>query len=94
LVLYSEAPISIPIISKKIKTAGSFSPGGLRYTNSDLSVSLSNNTVGATIGRPPDFVAQNLIAARRLSVISFRNPNNCTAIVGRTANGRPYNAPK
>jgi len=46
--------------------------------------------VGAIIDRPPDFVAQNLIAARRLSVISFRNPNNCTAIVGRAANDRPY----
>jgi len=66
----------------------------MKTPNSDLPVSLSNNTVGATIGRPPDFVAQNLIDARRLSVISFRNPNNCTAIVGRAANGRPYNAPK
>jgi len=28
------------------------------------------------------------------AVVFFGNPNNCNAIVGRTANGRPYNASK
>jgi len=46
--------------------------------------------VGATIGRPPDFVSQNLIAARRLSIISFGNPNICIANIGRASSARPY----
>ena len=51
---------------------------------------LSIVNVGATIGRPYGFVKQNRIAARRLSIISFGNPNNCNAIVGRALSERPY----
>jgi len=46
--------------------------------------------VGATIGRPHGFVKQNRIAARRLSIISFGNPNICDTNIGRATNGRPY----
>ena len=46
--------------------------------------------VGALIERPRGFAKQNRIAARRLLIISFGNPNHCLAMIGRAINDRPY----
>ena len=45
--------------------------------------------VGATIGRPA-ILEQNCIAKCDYLFVFFENCNNCTAIVARAANRRPY----
>ena len=50
----------------------------------------TTGSVGALIERPRGFAKQNRIAARRLLIISFGNPNHCLAMIGRAINDRPY----
>ena len=47
-------------------------------------------SVGASIARPA-IMDTKLHRKRRKFMISYENPNNCIAIVWRTANSRPYN---